>query len=99
MAMINAEAKCIHDGEEIKLRKKDSHALGLLCYAESELQNRMADYCAEFTGEDASILDQVHGEIAAHTCAVVFDELADIINDIASAMIHDAEAKKKAKCF
>lgn len=89
--MINAKAKCIRDGEEITLRKKDSHALGLLCYAESELQNKMDDYCNEFMGEDASILDQVHGEIAAHTCAVVFDKLADIINDIASAMIDDAK--------
>ena len=84
---------------EVELKKEDSHALGLLCYAETELQERMADYCNEFMGEDASILDQVHGEIAAHTCAVVFDELADIINDIASAMIEDAEAKKKAQCF
>ena len=87
--MINAEAKCIHDGEEIKLRKKDSHALGLLCYAESELQNRMAKYC-EGCG-DMNTLDKIYQENAIEVCGVVFDNLADIINDIAGAMIEEAK--------
>ena len=91
----NAKATAINNsGETVKLKKKDAHALGLLCYAESELQEYMKNYCDVYTHEGAELYNMVYGEIAAEVCGVVFEKLSMIINDVAAAMINNVKDKQ-----
>lgn len=87
------EATAINEetNEVVELKKKDAHALGLLCYAESELANRMVEYCESV--DDKTFMGTLFQETAIEVCAVVFDNFKEIIEDIASAMIEDARER------
>lgn len=89
--MIKATAINDESGEVVELRKKDAHALGLLCYVESELTERMARYCRDWEG--MSILDKITQEIATEVCGDMLAEYKDILDDVALAMINEARGK------
>ena len=93
----NAKATAINDesGETVKLKKKDAHALGMLCYAESELREYMGNYCDVYTHEGAGLYNRIYGEIASEVCGVVFEKLSMIINDVAAAMINNVKDKQR----
>ena len=85
---INAETN-----EVVELKKKDAHALGLLCYAEAELQNRICDHINELC-ENQSVYGQVYKGTFSRVSDTVMEMLDDIINDIAAAMIMKAKGKQ-----
>jgi len=60
----NAKATAVNNdsGETVELKKKDAHALGLLCYAESELQEYMHNYCNVYTHDGAGLLRGFPGD-------------------------------------
>ena len=92
-----AKATAVNDesGETVELRKKDAHALGLLCYVESELNEYADNYCDVYLHEGAGLYNRIYGEIAKEVCGVMLQKLSSIINDTAAAMINNAKDKQR----
>lgn len=93
----NAKATAINEasGETVKLKKKDAHALGLLCYVESELNEYADNYCDVYLHEGAGLYNRIYGEIAKEVCGVMLQKLSSIINDTSGAMISNAKDKQR----